>query len=86
MLHTRRHEQRHCLYSLSKSFTATGVGLAIDAGILSLDDLVLDYFPKDLTVLLHRNLRAMRIRDLLIMSTSYLHDTVGDMVSDGDTP
>ena len=30
-------EQRHRLYSLSKSFTATAIGLAVDAGALSLD-------------------------------------------------
>lgn len=79
-------EQRHRLYSLSKSFTATGVGLAIDAGALSLEDLVLDYFPKDLNVIPHRNLQAMRIRDLLIMSTGHMHDTIDDMFSDGDMP
>ena len=79
-------EQRHRLYSLSKSFTATAIGLAVDAGALSLDDLVLDHFPDDLTTMPHRNLRAMRIRDLLIMSTGHLHDTAGDMFSGGDTP
>ncbi len=35
------------LYSLSKSFTSTAVGLAIAEGKLSLDDEVLKFFPDD---------------------------------------
>jgi len=35
----------HVLYSLSKSFTSTAVGLAIAEGKLSLDDEVLKFFP-----------------------------------------
>src|SRR6058998_2977500 len=37
----------HMLYSLSKSFTSTAVGLAIADGKLSLDDPVLKFFPQD---------------------------------------
>ena len=37
----------HSLYSLSKSFTSTAVGLAIAEGKLSLDDEVLKFFPED---------------------------------------
>ena len=35
----------HSMYSLSKSFTSTGVGLAIAEGKLSLNDEVLKFFP-----------------------------------------
>ncbi len=38
-------ESPHSLYSLSKSFTSTAVGLAIAEGKLSLDDEVLKFFP-----------------------------------------
>src|SRR5438128_10220970 len=38
---------RHELYSLSKSFTSTAVGLAIAEGKLSLDDPVLKFFPDE---------------------------------------
>src|SRR4051812_1151232 len=38
-------ESPHALYSLSKSFTSTAVGLAIADGKLSLDDPVLKFFP-----------------------------------------
>ena len=37
----------HILYSLSKSFTSTAVGLAISEGKMSLDDEVLKFFPDD---------------------------------------
>jgi len=59
----------HMLYSLSKSFTATAVGLAIAEGKLSLDDPVLKYFPEDAPVEPSANLQAMRVRDLLRMNT-----------------
>ena len=37
----------HALYSLSKSFTSTAVGLAVAEGKLSVDDPVLKFFPED---------------------------------------
>jgi len=33
----------HLMHSLSKSFTSTAIGLAIEEGLLSLDDLVLSF-------------------------------------------
>jgi len=59
----------HILYSLSKSFTSTAVGLAISEGKLSLDDEVLKYFPEDAPAEPSANLKAMRVRDLLRMAT-----------------
>jgi CubicO group peptidase (beta-lactamase class C family) len=59
----------HILYSLSKSFTSTAVGLAIADGKLSLDDEVLKFFPEDAPPQPSVNLRAMRVRDLLRMAT-----------------
>lgn len=40
-------EVPHVLYSLSKSFTSTAVGLAVSEGKLSIDDEVLKFFPDD---------------------------------------
>jgi CubicO group peptidase (beta-lactamase class C family) len=59
----------HILYSLSKSFTSTAVGLAISEGKMSLDDEVLKYFPEDAPAEPSVNLKAMRVRDLLRMAT-----------------
>jgi CubicO group peptidase (beta-lactamase class C family) len=62
---------RHELYSLSKSFTSTAVGLAIAEGKLSLDDPVLKFFPDDAPDKPSNNLKAMRVHDLLRMSTGH---------------
>ncbi len=59
----------HSLYSLSKSFTSTAVGMAVAEGKLSLDDEVLKFFPGDAPDEPGANLKAMRVRDLLRMST-----------------
>ena len=64
-------ETPHSLYSLSKSFTSTAVGLAISEGKLSLDDEVLKFFPDDAPSEPSKNLKAMRVRDLLRMSTGH---------------
>jgi hypothetical protein len=59
----------HSLFSLSKSFTSTAVGLAIAEGKLRLDDEVLKFFPDDAPAEPSNNLKAMRLSDLLRMST-----------------
>jgi CubicO group peptidase (beta-lactamase class C family) len=61
----------HQLYSLSKSFTSTAVGMAIDEGKLSLDDEVLKFFPDDAPSEPSNNLKSMRVSDLLRMSTGH---------------
>ena len=61
----------HVLFSLSKSFTSTAVGLAVAEGRLTLDDSVLAAFPEDAPAEPSDNLKAMRVRDLLAMSTGH---------------
>jgi CubicO group peptidase (beta-lactamase class C family) len=62
-------ESPHSLYSLSKSFTSTAVGMAIAEGKLSPDDEVLKFFPDEAPPEPSNNLKAMRVRDLLRMNT-----------------
>jgi len=62
-------EAPHSLYSLSKSFTSTAVGMAVSEGKLSLDDQVLKFFSQDAPAEPSNNLKAMRVSDLLRMST-----------------
>ncbi|MDB6023406.1 MAG: Beta-lactamase class [Pedosphaera sp.] len=66
-------DKPHVLHSLSKSFNSTAVGLAIEAGKLSLDDPVLKFFPADAPTEVSDNLKAMKVRDLLTMTCG--HDT-----------
>ena len=61
-------EKRHVMWSLSKSFTSTAIGLAVAEGKLTLDDPVLKFFPDEAPAEASENLKAMRVRDLLSMS------------------
>ena len=64
-------EKPHVMFSLSKSFTSTAVGMAVAAGKLSVDDPVLKFFPDDAPAEPSDKLKAMRVRDLLTMSTGH---------------
>jgi CubicO group peptidase (beta-lactamase class C family) len=61
----------HTLFSLSKSFTSTAVGLAVSEGKMSLDDEVIKFFPEDAPGEPSENLKQMRVRDLLCMSAGH---------------
>ncbi len=76
---------KHTLYSLSKSFTSTAVGMAVAEGKLSVDDKVVSFFPNDLPATVSDNLAAMRIQDLLTMSTGHDKEPTGAMRANGNT-
>jgi len=61
-------DKPHVLASLSKSFTSTAVGLAIEEGKLHLDDPILKFFPEDAPKDPSDNLKALTVKDLLTMS------------------
>ncbi len=75
---------RHTLYSLSKSFTSTAVGLAVAEGRLTVDDKVISFFKDDLPATVSDNLAAMRVRDLLTMSTGHARDTTASVRAVGN--
>jgi CubicO group peptidase (beta-lactamase class C family) len=64
-------DKKHVLHSLSKSFTSTAVGFAVAEGKLSIDDPVLKFFPDEAPAEQSSNLKGMRVRDLLTMSTGH---------------
>jgi CubicO group peptidase (beta-lactamase class C family) len=65
-------DKPHVLWSLSKSFTSTAVGLAVADGKLSVDDPVLKFIKDDeLPADVSTNLKSMRVKDLLTMSTGH---------------
>ena len=64
-------ESPHTLYSLSKSFTSTAIGLAQDEGLLSIYDPVISFFPGEIPEDTCWNLKDMRVRDLLRMTTGH---------------
>lgn len=77
-------EHPHTLFSLSKSFTSTAVGLAINEGYFSLDDPVISFFPAEAPAELNDQLAAMQVRHLLSMSTGQEADTWAYMVDRPD--
>ena len=77
-------DRPHMLYSLSKSFTSTAIGLAVAEGLLSLNDTVISFFPDQTPVEPSNNLKAMRIRDLLAMNSGHELDTTGRITTAQD--
>lgn len=67
---------RHTLYSLSKSFTSTAVGMAVAEGRFGLEDKVTTFFPDDLPESIGGNLAAMRVKDLLMMGAGHAGDSL----------
>ncbi|MCA9883403.1 MAG: serine hydrolase [Anaerolineae bacterium] len=65
----------HWLYSLSKSFTSSAIGLAVSEGLLTVNDPVLKFFPDVAPENPSDNLKAMRVRHLLSMNTGHQEDT-----------
>ena len=61
-------ELPHKLFSLSKSFTSTAVGLAISEGLFGLDDHVTDLFADKMPAVISDHLKEMTVRHLLTMS------------------
>lgn len=70
---------KHALWSASKTFTATGIGFAVQDGLLSVDDPVIKFFSaEELPEEPSDTLKAMTVKDLLIMSSGFAHDYLGN--------
>jgi hypothetical protein len=70
-----RPDAPHVLFSLSKSFTSTAVGLAVEQGLLSVEDPLLKFFSNESPKKVSPNLAAMQVRHLLTMTTGHHEDT-----------
>lgn len=66
----------HLLYSLSKTFTTTAVGIAVDEGLISLDDTVLSHFPELEREITDPRSRRMRVRHVLAMASGHREETL----------
>ena len=58
----------HALYSHSKSYTSTAIGLLCDEGKLNLNERVSDILTEEMPTNACANLRELRVRDLLTMT------------------
>ncbi len=75
---------KHQLYSLSKAFTSTGVGLAVKEDLLTVEDKVISFFPDQLPDEISENLESMKVKHLLTMSVGHETDTTGQLRDDPD--
>ncbi|MHB1317982.1 MAG: serine hydrolase domain-containing protein [Anaerolineae bacterium] len=64
----------HMLFSLSKAFTSTAVGLAVSEGLLSVDDPVSKFFPEEMPAVVSPHLAEMTVHHLLSMNTGHHKD------------
>ncbi len=72
----------HRMYSVSKSFTSAAVGMLIDDGKISLDDLIIKYFPEQDDGNVHPYIHEMTIRNMLMMSTCHVGQAYGPKDAD----
>lgn len=63
--------QVHILYSLSKSFTSTAVGFAVQEGLLTIEDRVMDFFPDILPCEPCGYMKQVKLRHLLCMASGH---------------
>ncbi len=75
---------KHTLYSLSKSFTSTAIGFAVSEKRLRVEDKIISFFPDKAPASVSPHLAAMRVKDLLTMSTGHDKDTTGPMTQSDD--
>lgn len=61
----------HMMFSLSKSFTSTAVGIAITEGYFTVDDPILSFFPDEAPHKVSEYLAEMRVKHLLSMSSGH---------------
>ena len=67
-------DQVHTLYSASKTVTGLAVGLAVDDGLLSVDDKVSKYLRDKMPATLSPALDSLTVRNLLMMASGRLED------------
>lgn len=64
------------LYSMSKSFTSTAIGFAVDKGLLTIEDSVISFFPEDLPEEISDHLKSLKVKHLLTMSVGHENDSI----------
>lgn len=79
-------EDKKQVYSVSKSWTATAVGLAVNEGLLQLDDCVVSFFPNEIPDEPSPFLLEMTVRNLLTMTSGHAEDSLDVLASNVDNP
>ena len=59
------------VYSLSKSFTSTAIGIAVRMGLVDLEEKIMDIFPEHLPEVINDNIKKMKVRHVLTMNSGH---------------
>ncbi|MGK0199788.1 MAG: CubicO group peptidase (beta-lactamase class C family) [Yoonia sp.] len=79
-----RPEFNHGMYSMSKSFTSTAVGLAVDEGRLSTSDKVISFFPESVPAGADERIKDLTVKHLLTMSVGQKPGSTAPVVKEQD--
>jgi CubicO group peptidase (beta-lactamase class C family) len=63
----------HRMYSVTKSFTSSAIGLAVGEGRMTVDDRIVDIFPELVPHDVDPNTAGLRVRDLLTMTAGHVN-------------
>ncbi len=74
-------ERTRLLYSVSKSFTATALGFAVQEGLVALDDTVASHLPDLAEGVTDERMHAITLRDLATMASGHDHDMWPDALA-----
>ena len=74
-------ERTRLLYSLSKSFTSTALGFALEEGRFGLDDTVVSHFPELDADITDPRSRAVTLRQLASMASGHDRDMMEEAVT-----
>ena len=74
-------ERTRLLYSLSKSFTSTALGLALEEGRVGLDDTVVSYFPEFGAEITDRRSRSVTLGHLASMASGHNRDMMQEALT-----
>jgi CubicO group peptidase (beta-lactamase class C family) len=69
-------DRPHIMFSVSKSFTSTAIGIAQHEGRLSIDEPILNFFPSHATDFARANTAGLTLRHVLSMATGHRVDTM----------
>jgi len=74
-------ERTRLLYSLSKSFTSTALGLALEEGHFGLDDAVVSHFPELDAEITDPRSRSVTVRHLASMASGHDRDLLDEVLA-----
>jgi len=74
---------RHALFSVSKSFVAMAMGLAIEDRKITINDRVNWFYPEYVPTNQHEWAKEIRIRDLMSMASGQQNDSLREVLKEG---